>query len=74
MRVVTLLAFIFLQSRVFKGVFVQVFVAGAALPDRDRFEQVGRIRCMGIVALQTISLETRSTMLAACFIAVTTDT
>ena len=38
MRVVALLALIFLQSRVFKGVFVQVFVAGAALPDRDRLQ------------------------------------
>ena len=39
MRVVTLLAFIFLKSRVFIGLFVNVVVAGIALPDRDRLEQ-----------------------------------
>jgi len=39
MRVVTFLAFIFLESRVFIGLFVNVLVAGTALPDGDCLEQ-----------------------------------
>ena len=53
MRVMTLLALIFLESRVFKGVFVQVFVAGAALPYRDCFEQACGVACVRVVTLLT---------------------
>ena len=53
MRVVTLLAFIFLESRVFIGVFVNVFVAGAALPDGDRLEQACGVGSVRVVAQLT---------------------
>jgi hypothetical protein len=53
-RVVAFLAFIFLKSRVFMGVPVELFVTGGALPDGGCLEQVWGFRSVGVVTQLTI--------------------
>ena len=52
MRVVTFLAFIFLESGMFIRVFGNGCVTGIALSYRIHLQKAGRIRCVGIVTLQ----------------------
>ena len=54
MRVVTLLAFIFLESRVYIGLFDYVLVAGITLSDGTRLEQARGVGGVGVVAQLTI--------------------
>lgn len=49
-RVVALLAFIFVKGGMFVGFLVDTFVTCTALPDGGRLEKAGRIGSVGVVA------------------------
>jgi len=55
-RVVALVALVFLKGGMFELPCGFVLVAGPALLDGPRLQQTGGIRCVGIVALKAISL------------------